>query len=260
MNISRNCPQTCVVFVTCGRLEVARRSFESLCHAIAPDRQRIRLILTDASDDDAKIAWARSVEADDVILTPRFTPAATSRNLAMTLILDKYCPKYLCMVEDDFAYDAAWYPAMVDAAERLYGAISPWGLAYGMFSACDADIRADRIREDPEHGVRAYLFGAVAYQRFTTTAHYLGVMRGWDSDVLGISYAQTGGQTFRNTMRGFCGAVLPGRLSWPIEPAGAVSTWRDGKRDPGPPAHSFEVERYAVVRQAAERTGIYSRR
>jgi hypothetical protein len=257
MKRSRNCPETCIVFVSFKRHEIAARSFESLTRAIAPYRDRVRIILSDATDDAAKIDWARSVDADDVILTPKFTPAATSRNLAMTLIGDKYSSRYVCMVEDDFAYRPAWYPTLVETSERLFGVISPWGLPYGMFCACDEDIPKHRLKRDRANRVQAYLFGAVAYQRFTLTSHYLSVMRGWDPDVLGISYAQTGGQTFRNTMRGFCGAIVPGKLSQPIEDANTVSTWRAGRRDPGPPAHSFQLEHYNVVREATRKVGTY---
>ena len=111
--------------------------------------------------------------------------------------------------------------------------------------------------EDTVNNVNAYLFGAVAYQRFMPTHHYLSVMRGWDPDLLGISYAQTGGQTFRNTMRGFCGAILSGNLSWPIDVDSEKSTWNKGKRDPGPPAHSFNENDYDIIRENAQKQGRY---
>ena len=251
------CPETCFVFVSYGRHEVAAASWESLRRALEPWRDRVKLIIADATDDDDKIAWARGVDADDVILTPRFTPAATSRNLALTLIHDKYSTEFLALLEDDFEYDHDWYPTLRETARRLFGVVSPWGLAYGMFSGCDRDIPVERLRDDPAHGVKAYLFGAVAYQRFVPAAHYHSVMRMWDPDVLGISCAQTGGQTFRHTMRGFCGAITGQPTSRPIITE-ADSTWRAGKRDPGPPAHSFDLDRYAVVRDAARQAGDYA--
>lgn len=250
-------PETCLVFVSYGRPETARRSYLSLEEAVSPYREKIRIIISDATDQVDKINWARNTDADDVIITPRFTPAATSRNLAMTLILDKYSPTYLCLVEDDFKYSRDWYPSLVEAAESLYGVRSPYGLAYGLFSGCAHHIPVELKKEDPDNHVTAYLFGAVAYQRFTTTAHYLSVMRSWDADLLGISYAQTGGQTFRNTMRGYCGGILPGNLSEPLDQEGAKSTWSKGKRDPGPPAHSFQVSDYQAILDAAEDTGDY---
>jgi len=236
---------------------MAARSYDSLSAAIAPYRDRVRVIVSDATGDKQKMKWAQHTDADDVILTPRFTSAATSRNLAMTLILDKYSPRYLCMVEDDFEYHVDWYSSLVETANRLYGVMSPFNLAYGIFSTSDHHIPQERCKKDRENNVTAYIFGAVAYQRFMPTVHYLSVTRGWDPDLLGISFAQTGGATFRNTMRGFCGAILPGRLSWPIDVDSTESTWSGGKRDPGPPAHSFDLKDYDVIRKAAENVGSY---
>lgn len=257
MSRLRHSPETCIVFVSYGRAELAARSYASLLTALADNRSRVRLVVSDASNDDAKIAWARSIDADDVIVTPRPTSAATSRNLAVSLIMDKYSTRHLCLLEDDFEYEPGWYPALVEAADRLWGELSPWGLAYGMFSACEADIPAPRLMDDPANGVKAYIFGAVAYQRFVPMAHYLSVMKCWDADVLGLSYAQTGGQTFRNTMRGYCGAIIPGGLSRPMADPNAVSTWRGGRRDVGPPAHSFNLEDYNVIRARTRDQGTY---
>jgi len=255
-SVASYCPETCIVFVSYGRQDVAARSYESLSKAVASYRDRVKIIISDATDDDQKIAWARNTDADEVVLTPRFTPAATSRNLATTLVLDKYSPRYLCMVEDDFEYSTEWYPSIVDTTNRLYGVMSPMNLAYGIFSACDHHVPAERCAVDEENGVTAYIFGAVAYQRFMPTSHYLSVMRYWDSDLLGISWAQTGGQTFRNAMRGFCGAILPGGLSRAIDVDKALTTWV-GKRDPGPPAHSFNLKDYDVIRETAQNAGCY---
>jgi hypothetical protein len=256
MEIISSSPETCFVFSTFGRAEIARKSFASLTSALAQYRKQVKIIITDATNDEEKMKWATQSDADDVILTPRFTSNATSRNLAMTLIMDKYSPKYLCMLEDDFEYTADWYPCLVEATNRLYGVISPFNLAYGIFSA-GPEPNKERCKIDIVNGVTAYIFGSIASQRFMPTFHYLSVMRMWDPDLLGISYAQTGGQTFRNTMRGYCGAVLPPKLSWPIDEDQTKSTWV-GKRDPGPPAHSLNLEEYKVIESAAHKIGSYS--
>jgi hypothetical protein len=255
--ISKLCPETCIVFVTYGRADIAASSYESLSAPTAPYRERIKIVISDATDDQEKMKWARNSDADDVILTPRFTPSASSRNLATTLILDKYSPKYLCMLEDDYLYQPDWYPSLVKTADCLYGVMSPLNLVYGIFTACDHHIPPECCRKDDANNVTAYAFGAVAYQRFMPISHYLSVMRGWDPDLLGVSFAQTGGQTFRNTMRGFCGAILPGELSWPIDADSELSTWGKGRRDPGPPAHSFDLKNYEVIREAAKKAGTY---
>jgi hypothetical protein len=255
--ITTVCPKTCIIFVSFGRPEIAARSYESLEKAIEKYRTEIKIIISDASDDIEKINWLRDTDADDLIITPRFTPAATSRNLATTLMLDKYVPKYICMLEDDFTYHDEWYPTLVNTAEKCYGLISPLNLAYGIFSASHHHIPDDRMKIDSDNELIAYYFGAVAYQRFMPVSHYLSVMQRWDADVLGISYAQTGGQTFRNIMRGFCGGILKTPLSWPIDSDSGKSTWSKGKRDPGPPAHSFDLERYKVIQDKMKELGSY---
>lgn len=256
--ISKLCPETCIIFVSYGRADIAASSYASLSASIAPYRDRIKIVISDATDDEQKMRWAKNTDADDVILTPRFTPSASSRNLAMTLILDKYAPGYLCMLEDDYLYHPDWYPSLVETANRLYGVLSPLSLAYGIFTACDHHIPPECCMKDNENKVTAYAFGAVAYQRFMPTSHYLSVMRNWESDLLGTSFAQSGGQTFRNTMRGFCGAIIPGKLTWPLDVKGELSTWR-GRRHPGPRAHSFELNDYDVIRKEARRAGEYER-
>jgi hypothetical protein len=130
--ISKFCPETCIVFVTYGRADIAASSYESLSAPTAPYRERIKIVISDATDDEGKMRWARSTDADDVILTPRFTPSASSRNLATTLILDKYSPKYLCMLEDDYLYHPDWYPSLVKTADCLYGVMSPLNLVGGI--------------------------------------------------------------------------------------------------------------------------------
>jgi glycosyltransferase involved in cell wall biosynthesis len=257
MKKAKYCPETCIIFVTYNRKEIAQRSFKSLLKSVGKYRDKIKIIISDASNDVDKMLWADNSSADDVILTPRGVSAATSRNLATSLMLDKYSPKYLCMVEDDFEYSNEWYEELVEQTEKLYGVISPYGLAYGIFSTSSYDIPKERCLFDKSNNVTAYFFGAVANQRFVTTSHYLHVMKGWDSDVLGISYAQTGGQTFRNTMRGYCGAILPDKLSWPIDTGRDMSTWQKGKRDPGPPAHSFNIEEYKSILEQVKIAGFY---
>ena len=91
-------------------------------------------------------------------------------------------------------------------------------------------------------------------------SHYLCVLKQWDSDLLGISYAQTGGQTFRNIMRGFCGGLINKPLSWPIDIDSSNSTWSKGKRDPGPPAHSMDLNDYKVIQNRISKLGNYIKR
>ena len=119
------CNETCIVFVSYGRPEISSRSYQSLTAALEPYRDRIKIIISDASNDIKKLEWACSTKADDIIYTPRPTSAATSRNLATTLAIDKYSPEFLCMLEDDFEYQPEWYPSLVRTTKNLYGVVSP---------------------------------------------------------------------------------------------------------------------------------------
>jgi hypothetical protein len=248
------CPETCIVFVTFGRPKIAYQSYLSLEAALEENRTNIKIIISDASNDLEKTAWFYDTDADDLIFTPRFTSAATSRNLANALIQDKYCPKYICLVEDDINYSPAWYPKIRDITNQLYGTISPLNLIYGIFTATPFNGKKEYIKYDISSGVYAYYFGAVADQRFMPYQHYLNVLRFWDPDILGISYAQTGGQTFRNINRGFCGAIIPNNLCTQIDSERILSTWGSGKRNPGPPAHSFDIEQYRPIQEAVTGT------
>jgi hypothetical protein len=251
---SRLAPVTTFVFTTCGRSAIAKRSYQSLESAVKPVRDSVRIIVSDATDDIEKITWLKDAGADDIVWTPRGVSAATSRNIALTLMLDKYASEYVCFLEDDYEYSEEWYPALLETCKKNYGQVSPWGLAYGMFSASRHNLEKERVRTDDERGLTAYLFGAVADQRFMPTHHYLAVARMWDPDILGISYCQTGMQTSRNVMRGFCGGILPQEgLCRPIPEH--KSTWRKTKRDVGPPAHDMDVRKFRVVCEAAQSAG-----
>ncbi len=256
--MSGNCPETCIIFVTFGREAIAKRSFSSLTNALANYRERVRIIVSDATNDMNKIAWFKDAGADDIIWTPHFTCAATSRNLAVTLMLDKYSAENICLLEDDFEYSELWYPVILKTCRENFGKISPWGLSYGMFTASTHNIEDERIKRDPNNGLVAYIFGGVADQRFMPTHHYLSTLRMWDPDILGVSYCQTGMQTSRNTMRGFCGGIISAGDKWLCRPVpGQESTWSGGKRDVGPPAHDMNPEKFRVICETAKKSGGY---
>lgn len=245
MKYSSKCPETAIVFTTYGRSATSMQSVLSLISALEKWRDRVKLVVSDATDDIEKAKELASTAIDDLIWTPRSISAASQRNLCVTYILDKFSTKNICFLEDDYLYTSDWYPSMIEAVNKYYGTISPWGLAYGVFSSSQHNLENDRIKMDAETGLLAYIFGAVADQRFMPLAHYLSVFRFWDSDLLGISYCQTGMQTARNTIRGYCGGVLTDEsLCYPIETA--KSTWRKKKRDVGPPAHDFDTRKYKV--------------
>jgi hypothetical protein len=257
---SANCPETCIIFVTYGREEIAKRSFSSLTNAMSNYRDRVKLIVSDATNDLSKISWFKDAGADDIIWTPHFTSAATSRNLAVALMLDKYSAENICLLEDDFEYSEHWYPVLLKTCRENFGKISPWGLSYGMFTASTHKIENERIKNDSSNGLRAYIFGGVADQRFMPTHHYLSTLRMWDPDILGVSYCQTGMQTSRNTMRGFCGGIISATDNWLCRPIpGQESTWSGGKRDVGPVAHELNLDKFRIICETAKKIGVYEK-
>lgn len=252
MKYYNNAPETVIILTSFGRDEIALKSINSLVNATESVRNKVKIIVSDATPKEGKILELKKISGIELIWTPNFTSAATSRNIAVEYAKDKYSPEFICFVEDDFEYSNEWYQTMVDITRKYHGRISPLGLAYGIFSASPHNLEKKRIQIDKENGLTAYIFGAIADQRFMYFSHYLTVLRMWDPDILGISYCQTGMQTSRNVMRGFCGGIIQDKkLSWPIE--GLESTWSGGKRDVGPPAHDLDVKKFKVIRETANK-------
>jgi hypothetical protein len=249
---SINSPETVMVFVSYERDDVALQSLTSLTKALGKHRKRIRIIVSDATPRQEKIERLRRCDIDDLIWTPCATSAATSRNLATALIQDKYCPEFICFVEDDIVYSKRWYPTMVDVTRKYYGKKSPWGLAYGVFSGSPHVLFSkDRRKFDAEKNMVADIYGVAADQRFMPFHHYINVFRMWDSDILGISSCQTGSQVHRNTMRGYCAGFLHGWGLCSYVPK-QKSTWI-GQRDVGPPSHETDVGKHKAILDAAIR-------
>jgi hypothetical protein len=245
-----NAPETVIIFTSFGRDNIALKSLKSLIDATAKVRDKVKIIVSDATPDVGKVLELKKIKEIDLIWTPSFTSAATSRNIAVEYLKDKYSPEFVCFVEDDFEYSDEWYQTLVDTIREYHGRTSPLGLAYGIFSGSPHNLEKKRVKIDKETGLTAYIFGAIADQRFMYFSHYLSVLRMWDPDVLGISYCQTGMQTSRNVMRGFCGGIIQDKkLSWPIE--GLESTWSGGKRDVGPPAHDLDVKKFKIIQETA---------
>lgn len=247
-----NSPETVIIFTSFGRNEIALKSLKSLLNATEKVRNKVKIIVSDATPKEDKVLELKKLEGIDLIWTPSFTCAATSRNIAVEYMKDKYSPEFICFVEDDFEYSSEWYETLVSTTKNNFGLISPLGLAYGIFSASPHNLEKKRIKEDKENNITAYIFGAIADQRFMYYSHYVNVLRSWDPDILGISYCQTGMQTSRNVMRGFCGGIIRSeKLCWPIPEQ--ESTWNGGKRDVGPPAHDLDVKKFKIIQETASK-------
>lgn len=251
------CPETTIIFVTYKRSDIAERSYLSLENALTKFRQKIKIIISDATPYSEKLDWIRRSNADDIIWTPNFTSAATSRNIAVNLMLDKYSTEYICLLEDDFEYTENWYPALIECCKKYYGRISPWGLAYGMFSASPHPLEKEKVMMDKEIGLKAYLLGLVADQRFMPSHHYLSCLRFWDPDILGISSGQTGLQSIRNTNRGFCGGVIT-NMDLCREIPEQISTWKN-IREVGGKVYESDLTKYHIFGKEMVSHGIYSK-
>jgi len=253
------CPETAFVFTTFQRDEISTHSFLSLSEALQDFRKRVKIVVCDATLAPDKAQFFVENGADDVLWTPTFVSAATQRNLCLELIRDKYSNEYICFLEDDYEYTKAWYPALLRACREHFGRMSPWGMPYGMFSASNHRFQKERVKEDPATGLIAAFHGTVADQRMLPMSHYEAVLRFWDPDLLGVSFCQTGMQTSRHAMRGFCGGILPSEdLCWEIPEQ--KSMWRGGRRDVGPLPHSMNPQDYNAVRKATLKKVTYQKK
>jgi hypothetical protein len=249
---SASSPESVIIFSSYERDDIAIASLKSLIAALRIHRGRVKVMVSDATGRLDKIAKLEACGPDDLIWTPHFTSAASSRNLAVTLLMDKYSPQYICFVEDDILYSDRWYPTILEATQKNYGQMSPWGMAYGVFSASPHPLFEEfRRKFDPQRNLVADIFGVAADQRFMPFHHYLTVFRMWDPDLLGVSSCQTGSQVHRNTMRGYCAGFLHNANVCTYVP-GQESTWIN-QRDVGPPSHNTDIDKHRSIIQQAHR-------
>lgn len=225
--------ETLIVFNTYCRREVSSKSLKSLIETTGGES--VRIIVSDATPKKNFTNELLDLSPHEYIWTPGNINSATSRNVAVSLSRDKYVFDWLLFVEDDLIYDRRWYSELINTATLLYGKKSPLGLAYGVFSAVDVAVKNDEtVLYDDNNDVYASMFGLRADQRLYKSSHYFNVALTWDSDIYGISSCQTGKQSHRDLMRGFCGCSL-GHKGLVTEVSGQRSTWV-GQRDIGPAA------------------------
>jgi len=199
-------PETVIIFQTFGRREIACQSLLSLLTATTNEDSVV--VVTDATPVNEFDHDLLGLGPQEYIWSPGDTSLATSRNLGVSMALDKYVAKWLLFVEDDVLYHNNWYEQLIETATRLEGTISPLGLAYGVFSASPQAHKIDVDVFDNENNIFASEFGLRADQRLYSSAHYLSVGKFWDADLLGISSCQTGKINHRSTMRGYCGGSI----------------------------------------------------
>lgn len=241
--------ETLIIFGTFERRAVALRSLESLSDAVRGWDAKI--IVSDATSVENFSSPLSYDSVDEYIWTPGNINMATSRNLAVSLGKEKYCFDWLLFLEDDLLYETSWYPELLGFANAAYGKRSPLGLSYGSFSASSHAVtnNDDTVDYDKDLDAYASLFGLRADQRLYKASHYSNITKFWDSDLLGISSAQTGKMNSRDTMRGYCGGSIGHRkLCSYVEDE--TSTW-DGIRDIGPAAFDKRINGYKSIRKIA---------
>lgn len=233
-------PETVIFFQTFGRRNISSQSLESLMEATRSEE--VVIIVTDATPvvefDRALI----DIGPQEYVWSPGDVSLATSRNLGVTLCVDKYVPKWLLFVEDDVLYSDTWYRTLLDTGKSLEGRQSPLGLSYGVFSASPEAHKPSEAVYDDSFDVFASQFGLRADQRLYSASHYFSISRFWDSDLFGISSSQTGKINHRSTMRGFCGASI-GHKDLCTFVEGQESTHLD-LRDIGPAAFDKRPDGY----------------
>lgn len=233
--------ETVIIFGTYGRRDISTRSLHSLLTSVHD--QDVIVVVSDATSFEEFDNGLYELRPDEYIWTPGNVGMATSRNIALELAREKYVFDWVCFVEDDLLYNQYWYTDLLDTATKLYGKKSPLGLAYSSFSAAPYAVgNDDTVLYDSDHDVYSSLFGLRADQRLYKMSHYVNVERYWESDLFGISSAQTGKVTHRNLMRGFCGGSI-GHRNLISEVPGQESTW-DGSRDIGPAAFDKRLGGY----------------
>lgn len=233
--------ETLIIFNTYGRREVSFKSLKSLIETTCGEN--VRIVCSDATPKQSFTNELLDLNPHEYIWTPGNINSATSRNVAVSLSRDKYVFDWLLFVEDDLIYDQRWYPELIRTASLLYGKKSPLGLAYGVFSAVDVAVKNDEtVLYDDHNDVYASMFGLRADQRLYKSSHYSNVAIAWDSDIYGISSCQTGKQSHRDLMRGFCGCSI-GHKGLVSEVPGQSSTWV-GQRDIGPAAFDKRPKGY----------------
>ena len=241
--------ETLIVFGTYNREEVAYKSLKSLIEAT--DGYNVKIVVSDSSPSRSQNFNLLNLNPDEYLWTPRRLSMASARNIAVSLGQEKYNFDWLLFLEDDIEYDKRWYPSLLEKAKKLYGTKSVLGLAHGIFTASPMGVKNDELTKyDKEHDIYVAPFGPRADQRLIKTTHYNNISKFWESDLLGISSAQTGKVINRSLMQGYC-AVSIGHLGLCKFLDEDESTWV-GIRDIGPAAFDKRIEGYRSIYIAAE--------
>lgn len=201
------------IFPTYGKIEIVRKVLPSI---IAETKQNdAKLIVHDSTESNhgqiEKWEYLKNLNKknDFFLILSTNMSMAHSRNMCLQLGQELYAPDYICLLEDDHGYNKGLIPAMIEAAKKYYGKVSPNGLRYGMFTACHKHTNAKLEKIDDtfsfpvSDNLPFEIGGSNSCFRFAPTSHWNNVLKGYDTDEYLISEFQTANLRWRNYHKGF---------------------------------------------------------
>lgn len=216
------------IFPTFENLEVVKQTLPSVI--AETKKNHARLIVHDSSEKGREEKWQYLQELnrnnDFFLLLSTNLSMAHARNMCLKLGQELYAPEYICMIEDDHGYNEGVIPRLINAMKMYYGQVSPNGLRYGLFTACEKHHYAEK---HPVDEVCSYpdaesppgsLGGANSCFRCAPTSHWNNVLIGYDTDEYLISTYQTRNLCYRNYHKGFTACILGANLSFDVESVG----------------------------------------
>lgn len=242
--------ETVIIFGSYERYDLASKSLRSLMESVKDCR--VKVIVSDSSKKPNLFDECENSNQIDYIWTPGKVSMAHARNLAVEYARNKYVTDWILFVEDDIEYRLEWYKILINVAKDYYGKRGPNGLSYGIFTASPLGIKNDENTFTLPNGFTSSIFGPRADQRLFKMSHYLTISREWETDLLGISSAQTGKVINRSAMRGYC-ALSIGNMDLCKFLDEEESTWV-GLRDIGPAAFDKRIDGYKSIIEIAKKS------
>lgn len=220
------------IFPTFGNIEVVKQTLPSVI--AETKRCNARLIVHDSSEKGREEKWRYlqdlNVNQDFFLLLSTNLSMAHVRNMCLQLGQELYAPEYICMMEDDHGFKEGVISRLVQAMKIYYGQISPNGLRYGLFTACEKHYYYPMIPIDGTHFYpgketpAVTIGGANSCFRCAPTSHWSNVLKGYDTDEYLISTYQTKHLNFRNYHKGFTTCMLGHDLVFEVESRGRGSS------------------------------------
>jgi hypothetical protein len=216
------------IYPTYGNIEVVKQTLPSVI--AETKKNNARLIVHDSSENGREEKWRYLQELnkdnDFFLLLSTNLSMAHARNMCLKLGQELYAPDYICMVEDDHGFNEGVVPGLINAMKKHYGQVSPNGLRYGLFTACEKHYYFPKHPDDhicfyPDQETPAgTIGGANSCFRCAPTSHWNNVLKGYDTDEYLISTYQTKHLNFRNYHKGFTTCILGGNLTFDVESIG----------------------------------------